>query len=68
MGNYVLAAKKIAARAQRAAIHDSINSFKNFVIQPESIGILHKSLKDAPLPKQELEVGDSTIVHPADIM
>eukprot|EP00959_Pyramimonas_sp_CCMP1952_P035029 733369-Pyramimonas_sp.AAC.1 len=37
-------------------------------MRPEAVGILHKSLKANPLPPSELEVGERTLVHPADIM
>eukprot|EP00959_Pyramimonas_sp_CCMP1952_P215712 4512053-Pyramimonas_sp.AAC.1 len=55
-------------RLAAPVLENYVLAAKRVAVQPEAVGILHKSLKANPVPPSELEVGDHTLVHTADLM
>eukprot|EP00959_Pyramimonas_sp_CCMP1952_P050160 1048115-Pyramimonas_sp.AAC.2 len=55
-------------RAQRRAVSGSIAGFKEFFVQVESLGTLHKSLHGQALPGLDYEQDDQVLYHPRDII
>eukprot|EP00959_Pyramimonas_sp_CCMP1952_P456417 9473137-Pyramimonas_sp.AAC.1 len=55
-------------RAQRRAVSGTIAEFKEFFVQAESLGTLHKSLHGQALPGLDYEQGDQVLYHPRNII
>eukprot|EP00959_Pyramimonas_sp_CCMP1952_P187545 3921465-Pyramimonas_sp.AAC.1 len=67
--SFVGNAKRVKDRAQRAAVRNSFEEFKSWVVEPSALGALHRSLKPQPLPPKEvLDSSSNAVFHPRDIM
>eukprot|EP00959_Pyramimonas_sp_CCMP1952_P007657 159872-Pyramimonas_sp.AAC.1 len=55
-------------RAQRRAVQDSINEFKDFMGEDGAVGTLHKALNPQALPSLDIVQEDRVLFHPRDMI
>eukprot|EP00959_Pyramimonas_sp_CCMP1952_P072218 1508146-Pyramimonas_sp.AAC.1 len=60
------AAKKIAARCRARALRASLAEFKGWMDVPTAAGVLHKAMRQDPVPSEEIIQGATVVFQPRD--
>eukprot|EP00959_Pyramimonas_sp_CCMP1952_P042459 887893-Pyramimonas_sp.AAC.1 len=55
-------------RAQRRAVQESVNEFKDFMGEDGAVGALHKALNPQALPSLDTVLEDRVLYHPRDMI